>query len=140
MKTMNIKLATRLMLSFGIVIVMFIVLGGLAILGVGRIIDNSGEVTRSNTLRNQIARREVDHLSWTSSVQNAMIRGTAKDLNVQVDPHKCAFGKWYYGDDRKKAEAVFPGIGDFLGSIENPTADCTSPSLPSRKTLIRVMS
>jgi methyl-accepting chemotaxis protein len=49
-----------------------------------------------------------------------MAQGTAGDLRVQKDDHKCALGEWYYGEGRQKAEALVPEIADDLKAIEAP--------------------
>lgn len=41
-----------------------------------------------------------------------------KSLNVQVDPAKCAFGKWYYSSSKKETEQLFPGTETHLKKIE----------------------
>ena len=41
-------------------------------------------------------------------------------LTIQTDPHKCAFGKWYYGEGRKEAEKLVPELKGPMAEIEDP--------------------
>ncbi|OGP70531.1 MAG: hypothetical protein A2Y80_03755 [Deltaproteobacteria bacterium RBG_13_58_19] len=41
-------------------------------------------------------------------------------LEVEKDPHKCAFGRWYYSDQRKAAEAKIPELAPLLKQVEDP--------------------
>lgn len=45
-------------------------------------------------LRNIIAGRWIDHLSWIEELSSSLL--ARRVFDGQVDPHKCAFGKWYY--------------------------------------------
>ncbi len=38
--------------------------------------------------------REQDHLNWLAALEAAVDEG--REFNLATDPHKCAFGKWYY--------------------------------------------
>lgn len=40
-----------------------------------------------------LAERWIDHLTWNKNLGNSLLTGS--EFNGGVDPHKCAFGKWY---------------------------------------------
>ncbi len=63
-------------------------------------------------------RREMDHVRWISSLQRYVFDDKQKELSIQEDPHKCAFGQWYYSEGRKAAEAAFPDLRAPLSQIE----------------------
>ncbi len=49
---------------------------------------------------------KVAHLAWESKVAGAFLDADVNDLTgVQMDPHKCGFGKWLYGDEVRAAKA-----------------------------------
>jgi chemotaxis signal transduction protein len=44
-------------------------------------------------LVNYFLQRKQDHLNWISKLKDAVEND--KEITVEKDPHKCAFGKWY---------------------------------------------
>ena len=39
-------------------------------------------------------RREEDHRNWLKELEKSVMEGT--EFRLATDPHKCAFGQWYY--------------------------------------------
>ena len=62
--------------------------------------------------------REIDHLVWTNALQKYVLDPKHNTLDIQLDPHKCGFGLWYYGEGIKKAVAQFPHIETALDKME----------------------
>ena len=116
----NMKLGKKLAAGFGAVLVLTTAVGGWAIYGISGIVDNADEVISGNKLRGDLVQREVDHLNWANEVSALLTDDSVTELTVQTDPHKCAFGKWYYSDDRKWAEGLVPEIKQSLADIEDP--------------------
>ncbi|WP_304084977.1 methyl-accepting chemotaxis protein [Maridesulfovibrio ferrireducens] len=81
---------------------------------------NAEDVIAGNKLRGDFVQKIVDHLNWANQVNSLLTDKNVNTLDVQSDPHKCGFGKWYYSDARKKAEALVPAIKPFLAKIEDP--------------------
>lgn len=48
-----------------------------------------------------LAQKEAEHLAWSEKVQSAIL-AEEKDLTVQLDPTRCAMGKFIYGEGGKK--------------------------------------
>lgn len=65
-------------------------------------------------------KREIDHLKWVNSLQAFLFNDAVTELTVQTDPHKCGFGKWYYGEGHEEAIKVFPALEETLKKIEAP--------------------
>ncbi|MEN8258945.1 MAG: methyl-accepting chemotaxis protein [Thermodesulfobacteriota bacterium] len=120
MKWKDIKLAGKFGIGFGLVLFLLVVVAGVAIFGIGSIIKNAGEVTDLNAVGNEIRQREVDHLNWAGAVSSLLTDDQITELKVETDPHKCGFGKWYYGEERKEAEKHVPGLKELLATIEIP--------------------
>jgi methyl-accepting chemotaxis protein len=108
----------KITLGFGLVIVALIGVSIWSVVGVGGIVDNASEVISGNKLRGAMTQRELDHLNWANQVTDLLNDDNVTELNVQTDPHKCAFGKWYYSDARKRAEELVPEIAEDLRAIE----------------------
>ena len=64
-------------------------------------------------LKTLLADRWIDHLSWTTDLMNSIM--TKSKFSGGVDPHKCAFGHWYYG-----YEATNPTFAELLKKWETP--------------------
>lgn len=41
-------------------------------------------------------------------------------FTIEVDPHKCTLGQWYYSHERQEAEKFYPEIQTLLRGIEEP--------------------
>jgi len=46
--------------------------------------------------------RWIDHLEWMANLSNSI--STGRQFSGGLDPHKCAFGEWYYSYDFKNPE------------------------------------
>ena len=116
----NMKLAGKFSLGFGSIILLVVLVGVWSISGVNNILRDAEEVIDGNKLRSTIIQKEVDHLNWAKSLSAFLNDENVKTLSVQDDPHQCAFGKWFYSDERKQAEALVPKLAVFLSQIEEP--------------------
>mgnify|MGYP001146657074 CR=1 FL=1 len=116
----DIKLRKKFFISFGILILVLSGLALWAINGLGNILGNAEEVIEGNKLRTEVTKKHVDHLVWSEDVSRFLIDDNVNTLNVQTDFHKCALGKWYYGDERKHAEELVPEIKPVMKAIEQP--------------------
>ncbi len=57
--------------------------------------------------------RWIDHLKWVKNLSNSLLSG--QPFSGGLDPHKCAFGKWYYG-----YQASDPELASLLKAWEEP--------------------
>ncbi|MBN2161678.1 MAG: CZB domain-containing protein [Pontiellaceae bacterium] len=122
MQWKNLKLSRKLGIGFGAVILLLFIVGITAFSGISNITGNAKIVISGNQLRGLLVQKEVDHLNWANSVCALLTDDTVTTLNVQMDDHQCAFGKWLYGPERKNAETLVPEIYDLLSEIEGPHA------------------
>ena len=116
----NMKIGTKIALGFGVILVLLAVVGSLSYFGVGGIVRNAGQVIDGNKLDGMLAQKEVDHLNWVGKVNALLTDDSVTKLEVQTDDHKCGFGKWLYGDERKAAEGLVPSLAPLFKSIEQP--------------------
>ena len=116
----NTNIKRGIGIGFSVVLLLMLIITGVAYYGLGELVsraDTSGEVKQ---IRAALIQREVDHLNWANKVSALINDDTVRELNVQTDPQKCAFGKWYYSEERKKAEEQLPGIKEVLAGLEEP--------------------
>jgi len=114
----NIKIGKKLVLGFGAVLFLLSIVGFLTVTGIGGIIKSLGSTNQLNALSQEILQREIDHLKWAANVSELLTNKQVTELKVQTDPTLCAFGKWYYGEERKTAERLLPDVQEFLNQIE----------------------
>ncbi|MCD4689152.1 MAG: CZB domain-containing protein [Desulfuromonadaceae bacterium] len=120
MNWQNIRLSGKFAIGFGLVLLLLSLIAGWSIFGVGSIVDDAKEVISGNALRAEMIQREVDHLEWANQVNALLTNDQITKLEVETDPRKCGFGKWYYGEGRKQAEALVPELKGVLAQIEEP--------------------
>ncbi len=120
MKWKDIKLAGKFGIGFGLILTLLVVVAGVAVFGIGSIISNADHVTDLNGIGSEISQREVDHLNWAGAVSTLLTDDKVTELQVETDPHKCGFGKWYYGEGRKDALKELPDLKELLLAVEDP--------------------
>ena len=116
----NMTIGKRIATGFAIVLVLLALVVGLSYTGVGGIVSNAQEVIGGNQLDGNLAQKEVDHLNWANQVNALLTDEHVHELKVETDDHKCGFGKWLYGDGRKRAEKMVPSLAPILKQIEAP--------------------
>ena len=116
----NIKLGKKLSISFGIIIVILIIVTFWAIKGLNGVVRNSEDMMEVDKLLIDIEQRHIDHLKWANEVNKLLTDANVEELNVQTDHRKCEFGKWYYGEGKENAIKLIPEIEPLLKEIEEP--------------------
>lgn len=119
MKT-TMKLGTKITFGFAGVLVLMMIVAGWGVKTGEGLLDSNERVVEADKLQNELTNREVDHLSWTAKLTAFVFDDHVHDLEIQIDPTKCAFGKWYYGEGRKEAERIYPDLIPSLKKIEEP--------------------
>jgi len=114
------KLNTKITLGFTGVLGLMLITSALGITSLSQLLQESDEVVQTDNLRTNLVKREVDHLNWAAQLSDFIYNEHVHELNIQLDPKQCAFGKWYYGDGRKQAEENLPAIRQSLLEIELP--------------------
>ncbi len=116
----NLRLLWKFTLGFGVMVAITIAVGWWAVSGINDIVADAGQVIEGRAIRAEVLKREVDHLNWANQVHALLSDDEVTELDVQTDPHKCGFGKWYDGEQRTRAEAFCPDIKPFLAAIDEP--------------------
>lgn len=116
----NLPIWLKFTLGFGVLLLLLAIVAGQAIWGIGTIITDAEEVISGNVLRGVMVQKEVDHLNWAAKVSALLNDDKVTKLDVQLDPHRCGFGKWLYGPERLEAEKLVPGLAPLLQQVEGP--------------------
>jgi len=120
MKKNNLKVKTKLMINVGILLILLLLIAVSSYVGINRINQFMTLSDVNHNLMIMLKSREINHLDWINTVLKSVSNDTIATVNVESDPHKCSFGKWYYSDDRKEAEKIMPDIKAHLLDIEIP--------------------
>lgn len=123
MKWKNMGVGKKIAVGFSIVIILLAVVGIVSFTGISGIVENAKTVIYGNHLDGELAQKEVDHLNWVGTVNALLTDDKVTELNVEMDPTKCAFGKFLYGEGRKKAEQEVPSLSSIFKGIEKPHRD-----------------
>ncbi len=115
----NLTIGKKIGLGFGVVMAMLAGVAVFSYTSAARMADTiPGKILDGN-----LAQKEVDHLNWANHVSALLTDDDVTTLDVQTDPHKCAFGKWIYSEDRREAEKTVPSIAPLLKEIEQYHSD-----------------
>lgn len=116
----NLKLGRKIMAGIGTAILLMLIIGGWSWYGIDGIVSDAHELSEGNRLVGIMLQREVDHLNWAGAVNKLLTDEHVTELTVETDHHKCGFGKWYYGEGRKRAEEFLPALKPAFEAIEEP--------------------
>ena len=62
-----------------------------------------------------LAARLDDHRRWVQKVSNTLMEN--KPIDVQVDPTKCAFGKWLAGEEAQRLMGEWPEFQSIMAQV-----------------------
>ncbi len=62
-----------------------------------------------------LAARLDDHRRWAANVSESLLEN--KEVNVELDPDRCAFGKWLTGRECKKLVAEWPEFSAIIDDV-----------------------
>ncbi|MBU2571407.1 MAG: CZB domain-containing protein [Gammaproteobacteria bacterium] len=114
------KLRTQISLGFAGILVLLLLTSGIGIQRLISLVGETRNVVEADNLRTALVEREVDHLNWAAQLNDFVYDDHAHDLNIQLDHTQCAFGKWFYGQERRHAESRFPELKPLLADVEEP--------------------
>lgn len=116
----NLTVTKKLILGFGLVLLLLITSTAFGVFGVQGILNNAREVIEGNRLQSNIAQREIDHLNWAANLSRMFTEDDVREFTGGKDPQGCKFGKWYYSEDRQMIESSYPELIPLLEAIEEP--------------------
>ncbi|MEE4279473.1 MAG: methyl-accepting chemotaxis protein [Halieaceae bacterium] len=114
----HISLRAKIAFGFGSVLLLLIIGSLVGVFGLNRLVEQSNNVVATDNLLADLITREVEHLQWADQLTLFVFDEDVNDLDIGLDPRKCAFGQWYYGEGRKEAERDHPELADDLRAIE----------------------
>jgi len=116
----NIKIGTKMLLLSGIVLSLLLATIIWAALGLSITVQDGTMAAQGNHLRSNLLHLEINHDAWNNKVRNFLADPEHNELKVKTDPKTCSLGKWYYSEERTKAEELLPAIKSEMAAIETP--------------------
>ena len=116
----DLKLSSKFFVAFGTFIGFSIIYSIWTILQINSIIGDSNLVINGNKLRADINQRYIDHLKWSAKLGKYILNPIGNEVEIEKNFHNCAFGKWYYGEERTKVEEFAPELKEIFAKIEIP--------------------
>jgi methyl-accepting chemotaxis protein len=116
----NLKVGKKLfLLSTSILLLMLAVMFS-GYHGITRSVESSEDANEIQETAKLLATLEIDHLNWAEDVIEYLSNDQINSLDVQTDHTLCRFGKWYYGEERKRLEKILPEAKEKLQELEQP--------------------
>jgi methyl-accepting chemotaxis protein len=112
------KIGRQLTIAFGAVLFLLSAAIAVSFISLNKIVENNRRINDLYEIKNSFLERNVEHLKWTNSVSQTLLDPAESVLQVETNPRNTAFGEWYYGEGRAKAEAAIPEIKSILDSVK----------------------
>lgn len=68
--------------------------------------------------KRMLEQRRADHIAWLKELEASI--NEERPFKLATDPHKCAFGKWYYVDRHQEASSGCMIMEGLLAKFEKP--------------------
>ncbi|MDP3029479.1 MAG: methyl-accepting chemotaxis protein [Deltaproteobacteria bacterium] len=120
---MKLSVGKKIGGGFLIVLVLLTVVGVIGFFGSRYLVKEAIKLADFHEHEAELIQMEVDHLNWANKVATQLADPNCKKIEVEVDEHKCNFGKWFYGEGRKEIEGHFPTLAPILSAMEKPHHD-----------------
>ena len=92
----------------------------LSISSINKIISNNEQIVELGNVSLLFTEKISDHLAYVNKLLIAIVDTNVATLEIQTDSHLCAFGKWYYSEERRNTEKAYPELASILQEVEEP--------------------
>ena len=120
MKWSDMRIGQKIRAGFFCVTAIFVLVLVVAAREVGDVEQHTKAAVQKYDLSMSLLQREIDHLKWAQSLGQFVHDHNAKELSISSDARKCAFGRWFYSEERTTLENVSPDLKPLLSAIEEP--------------------
>ncbi len=118
----DLPVGGKLAVGFGVVVALLTLVSLTGDLSLRRMseaydvaLDRLGHAARFNSL-------ETDHLEWAGELTQSLLseRVDLTAVTIEADHTQCAFGRWYYSEDREELEGEIPELAPLFEAMETP--------------------
>jgi len=114
----NLTLGAKITFGFTLMLFLLVITAGWGVMALIDMRQESEVVIEADNIRTDVLQREVDHLDWEAGLAAFVFDDQVSELDIEMDDTKCSLGKWYFGDQRKRAEDHFPALIPYLKMID----------------------
>ena len=129
----DLRIGRKIQLGFFCVTLIFLLVLLLTAREVQDVDYHANSTMQRYDLSMELLQREIDHLKWAQALSLFVHDQNATNLSVSSDHTKCAFGRWFYGEERTKLEKSSPELKSLLASIEQPHKDLHGTAITIQK-------
>jgi len=120
MRWSDMRIGRKIQAGFYAVAGIFVLVLLVVALEVQDVKDNATDTVQKYDLSVNLLQREIDHLKWAQALGQFVDEPASAELTVSSDATKCAFGRWFYSDERKRLETMTPALKSLLAEVEDP--------------------
>ncbi|MCD6292327.1 MAG: bacteriohemerythrin [Deltaproteobacteria bacterium] len=119
---MRLKLSKQIILGLVVIGGLLVVLGLVSHFGIISMNKKAAEAVSVSDIVAELKDMEIAHHKWAEKVEQTLLQDYTPGLLVEVvtDDHECGFGKWLYGEGRKKLELHYPQLAPIIKKFEVP--------------------
>ena len=119
---MRLKLSRQILFGFLVIGALLVVLGLVSHFGINTMNKKTKEAISAIDMIIELQKMEIEHHEFAEKVEQTLLQVYTPGLLVEVetDGHKCHFGKWLYGEQRKVLEERYPRLAPILKKFEAP--------------------
>ena len=116
----SLKLRTKLIAGFGVMIVLISLVSVLSILRFSDIARLGTTAVEENNRQAFALAKEIDHMKWVNDVSDLFLLEDVEHLTVETDWTRCGLGQWIYGDQIGAQIEREQQLGSLVAAIKPP--------------------
>lgn len=104
--------------GFLVVLALLFGVGAIGFWGSGHLAKQARGVLDATTYDSTLMQLEITELNWFGEVSAGLSDQNCQKINIEIDGHKCALGRFLYGQERRELESRVPGVASYFSGIE----------------------
>ncbi|MCP4547985.1 MAG: HAMP domain-containing protein [bacterium] len=116
----NLTVGHKIYLCIGLVVAGLLLVSGWSITGINKTISQAESSIDGTSLTGTLSNLDGVHLKWVQSLSDYFVMDDVNSFHKEIDPHKCALGKWIGEGGRDRAIEAIPEVEDLLMSLDAP--------------------
>ncbi|MFW6245326.1 MAG: CZB domain-containing protein, partial [Fibrobacterota bacterium] len=112
----NLSIRAKLMILITMTTFFIAMTGFQGISGLNKAVRVQEGNEKLEQVQKMLKDRMIDHFEWSQKASRFQADSTITSIEVEKDHKNCAFGKWYYSDEKKSTSELSPTIRTLLDS------------------------
>ena len=115
----SFKLSWKIGLGFAAVVALMIVMQGVNRYYNSSVAEAQAEAHEHAGASQLMTEKVTDHYKWLAKLDQTFLANKSK-VDVQLDDHACALGKWLYGPEAEAMAKDSPKMAELVHSLKDP--------------------